>query len=130
MTPELYVGSRLLLNTALDGSFAYRFPPAFVEGLEQFEGQQVVVRKSEADKLRAAIPNLVRKPIKKFATIAERDNAYTEFLNTFPGRKPTVAQREEWRKAYGISRDRERYELWDVYKPDDGSKPGVKPKTG
>lgn len=111
----------------------YSVIPAGSESqLNVFAGELPVVDFESAANWLAAVARskLEAKPKNPFATKAERDAAYNEWLDTFPGRKPTLVQRKAWRIANGITREKERYELWGIYKPADGSKPGVKPKSG
>lgn len=93
--------------------------------LSQLEGRILVVERKDADTLNTFAKTLRRRV---FADKTERDSSYNAWLDTHPGRNPTVAAREEWRVAHGIARDKERYELWEKFKPADGSKPGVKSK--
>ncbi|MEW2918041.1 hypothetical protein AB1A64_13290 [Ruegeria sp. ANG10] len=95
--------------------------------LAQLEGRILVVGQVAADTLNTFANASKRK---RFTDTAKRNAAYNAWLDTFPGRSPTIVDRENWRNAHGITRDKERYELWEKYKPADGSKPGVKPKTG
>ncbi|WP_171116873.1 hypothetical protein [Ruegeria sp. HKCCA5463] len=129
MEPELFVGVAILFRLDTANLTGHQISLDFAQKLEPFEGQQIIVSDIEADRIRVALKNLSPKPAKRFATTAERDAAYNTLLDSFPGRKPTQKQREEWRKAHGITRDKER-QLWDAYKPDDGSRPGVKSKRG
>ncbi len=126
MSPELYVGSRLLLNTALDDKFAYPFPPEFAEGLEQFEGQQVVISDDDAEMMKAAIQSIARQPVKKYITAAELEQSFKTWILDNP--HSTDVERNQWYTDHGIPRWRGR-ELWEKHKPADGSKAGPKPRN-
>lgn len=127
-TPELFAGSRILLNTDPNGDFAYPFPPEFVDGLQPFEGQQIILPESEADKLRIVLENIRAKPrFKKSSLKADVERDYQDWLNSFPGRNPTETERDAWYKSYEIPRERERA-LWKKFKPEGGSKPGPRPR--
>ena len=104
----------------------------FADLLVSFEGQALVMIEDDAEKLLKELEGLVAPPTPEERarpmSRAEASRQWEDWVGSFdPADKPTVAQREAWGRARGISRERIR-ELTRDSAPAHWSAPGAPKK--